>query len=406
MLKLADQIKVIVAEMLERRIKDPRLGFITVTDVRLTGDSREATVFYTVLGSDARSGGHGGGAGVGDRPDPVPGRQAARAEVHPDADFVPDAVPETARQIDDLLAPGPGRSTPGWPSRLPAPATPATPIRTSIPTSDEDECLSRPTVRRPGRHRQAGRAGPPIRSSAGSGGSLGTRKVGHAGTLDPMATGVLVVGVNRATRLLGQLALTDKAYDGHHPAGRGHGHRRRRGRGDCSSRARSTSTRSGVEAALAAAARRDPPAVPVRGVGDQGRRRALLRPGPGRARRSTLAARPVTGQSLRGAASGGRRGSTALPVVDLDVDVECSPGTYVRALARDLGAALGTGGHLTALRRTRVGPFDQLAEAQPLTDDAADVARSLAERGHVAAFQCARRWTDPTAAAHALRRGG
>jgi ribosome-binding factor A len=49
--KLADQIKVIVAEMLERRIKDPRLGFITVTDVRLTGDSRDATVFYTVLGS-------------------------------------------------------------------------------------------------------------------------------------------------------------------------------------------------------------------------------------------------------------------------------------------------------------------------------------------------------------------
>ncbi|HEX3204609.1 MAG TPA: 30S ribosome-binding factor RbfA, partial [Propionibacteriaceae bacterium] len=51
-LKLADQIKVIVAQMLERRIKDPRLGFVTVTDVRLTGDSRDATVFYTVLGSD------------------------------------------------------------------------------------------------------------------------------------------------------------------------------------------------------------------------------------------------------------------------------------------------------------------------------------------------------------------
>ena len=51
-LKVADQIKVIVAEMLERRVKDPRLGFITVTDVRVTGDSREATVFYTVLGNE------------------------------------------------------------------------------------------------------------------------------------------------------------------------------------------------------------------------------------------------------------------------------------------------------------------------------------------------------------------
>ena len=102
--KLADQIKVIVAEMLERRIKDPRLGFVTVTDVRLSGDSRDATVFYTVLGS--------------------PEEQAAtaaalrsatgliRAQVGkqlglrftPTLTFLLDAVPENARQIDDLLA--------------------------------------------------------------------------------------------------------------------------------------------------------------------------------------------------------------------------------------------------------------------------------------------------------------
>ena len=83
-LKLADQIKVIVAEMLERRIKDPRLGFVTITDVRLTGDSRDATVFYTVLGLGGGAGEYGRSASLGHRVDPVSGRQAARPEVHPD----------------------------------------------------------------------------------------------------------------------------------------------------------------------------------------------------------------------------------------------------------------------------------------------------------------------------------
>jgi ribosome-binding factor A len=102
--KLADQIKVIVAEMLERRIKDPRLGFVTITDVRLTGDTREATVFYTVLGSETEQAGTAAAL-----------RSATgliRAQVGkqlglkftPTIEFVPDAVPENARQIDDLLA--------------------------------------------------------------------------------------------------------------------------------------------------------------------------------------------------------------------------------------------------------------------------------------------------------------
>jgi ribosome-binding factor A len=103
-LKLADQIKVIVAEMLERRIKDPRLGFVTVTDVRLTGDSREATVFYTVMGSES------------DQADSAAALASARGLIRsqvgkqlgmkftPTIDFVLDAVPENARQIDHLLA--------------------------------------------------------------------------------------------------------------------------------------------------------------------------------------------------------------------------------------------------------------------------------------------------------------
>jgi ribosome-binding factor A len=102
--KLADQIKVIVAEMLERRIKDPRLGFVTVTDVRLTGDSREATVFYTVLGSDTERAGTAAAlrSATGLIRSQV-GKQLG-LKFTPTIEFVPDAVPENARQIDDLLA--------------------------------------------------------------------------------------------------------------------------------------------------------------------------------------------------------------------------------------------------------------------------------------------------------------
>jgi ribosome-binding factor A len=102
-LKVADQIKVIVAEMLERRIKDPRLGFITVTDVRLTGDSREATVFYTVLGSkdDQAATAAALASATGVIRSQV-GKQLGM-KFTPTVDFVPDAVPENAQQIEDLL---------------------------------------------------------------------------------------------------------------------------------------------------------------------------------------------------------------------------------------------------------------------------------------------------------------
>ena len=102
--KLADQIKVIVAEMLERRIKDPRLGFVTVTDVRLTGDSRDATVFYTVLGSEED---HARTAAALRSATGVIRAQVGQQlglKFTPTIAFVPDAVPENARQIEDLLA--------------------------------------------------------------------------------------------------------------------------------------------------------------------------------------------------------------------------------------------------------------------------------------------------------------
>jgi len=101
--KLAEQIKMITAEMLERRIKDPRLGFITITDVRLTGDSRDATIFYTVLGA-------------GEDDETPQALESAKGLIRstigkrlglrfaPTLAFVPDATPEAAKAIEDLLA--------------------------------------------------------------------------------------------------------------------------------------------------------------------------------------------------------------------------------------------------------------------------------------------------------------
>jgi ribosome-binding factor A len=100
-LKLADQIKVIIAEMLERRIKDPRLGFITITDVRLTGDTREATAFYTVLGTDQDQASTA--AALASATGLLRSQVGKQLGLKFTPTFVPDAVPENARQIDELL---------------------------------------------------------------------------------------------------------------------------------------------------------------------------------------------------------------------------------------------------------------------------------------------------------------
>ena len=186
---------------------------------------------------------------------------------------------------------------------------------------------------------------------------LGTRAVGHAGTLDPMATGVLVLGAGRATKLLGHLALNDKAYlatirlgtatttddaEGEPLSGEDAGL-------DPGADAGAVEP-AAVQARIAALTGRIeqvPSTVSAIKVG--GRRAYRLARG---GERVTLAARPVTVSRFDLLEL--RRGDG---VTDLDVLVECSTGTYVRALARDLGAALLVGGHLTVLRRTRVGPF-------------------------------------------------
>ncbi|MER5264735.1 tRNA pseudouridine(55) synthase TruB [Actinosynnema sp. NPDC002837] len=180
---------------------------------------------------------------------------------------------------------------------------------------------------------------------------LGTRKVGHAGTLDPMATGVLVLGIERATKLLGHLALDSKAYLSTIRLGSS------TTTDDAEGEVLSTADASEVDedairagvAKLTGAIEQVPSAVSAVKI-DGKRAYARVRAGE----TVEIPARPVTVHrfdvlSIRREGEG---------VTELDVMVECSSGTYVRALARDLGADLGVGGHLAALRRTRVGPFD------------------------------------------------
>ena len=179
---------------------------------------------------------------------------------------------------------------------------------------------------------------------------VGTKRVGHAGTLDPMATGVLVVGVEKATRLLGYLALTEKEY--------------------------SATIRLGQTTATDDADGEIIDHVPVRNIGEAELLRAI-EPLTGQISQVPpgVSAIKVAGQRAYKLARGGAAPELAArtvtvrefaltgirqavgDVLDVDVRVTCSSGTYIRALARDLGVGLGVGAHLTALRRTRVGPY-------------------------------------------------
>ena len=197
---------------------------------------------------------------------------------------------------------------------------------------------------------------------------FGTRRVGHAGTLDPMATGVLVVGIERATKILGLLTGASKSYAATIRLGQTTSTEDAEGQ-----LLQEISAEHLTEATIAAAItglRGDIMQVPsaVSAVKVDGQRAyKLAREG----KVVELAARPVRIDRFEMLAL--RRGSDGC--VDLDVVVDCSSGTYVRALARDLGDALAVGGHLTALRRTRVGRFgldqarslDELAERPQLS---------------------------------------
>jgi tRNA pseudouridine55 synthase len=190
----------------------------------------------------------------------------------------------------------------------------------------------------------------------------GTRKVGHAGTLDPMATGLLILGLNSSTRLLTYLVGLDKEYFATIRLGA------------------STTTDDAEGEFIATAAPEAVAAITT----DQLDQQLVRLTGPIQQVPSSVSAIKVDGKRAYARVREGE--SFALPAravtistfelleqrseqghLDLDVRVECSSGTYIRALARDLGAALGVGGHLVALRRTRIGPFG-IADAAPLAD--------------------------------------
>lgn len=200
----------------------------------------------------------------------------------------------------------------------------------------------------------------------------GTRRVGHAGTLDPMATGVLVVGVEKATRLLGYLTLTEKEYEATIRLGRSTTTDDAEGEPN-GGRSAAGVTREAIDAGIAKLTgeiMQVPPGVSAIKIDGQ-RAYKLTRAGAA----PEMKPRPVTVDefrvtNIRSVDAVGddppvtpRKGG----YLDLDAVIRCSSGTYIRALARDLGAGLGTGGHLTALRRTRVGPYGE-ARAATLQD--------------------------------------
>jgi len=209
--------------------------------------------------------------------------------------------------------------------------------------------------------------------------------VGHAGTLDPMATGVLVVGINKATRLLTYIVGTSKTYTATIRLGQSTITDDAEGEVVATASAAAVTDEAihdGV-AALTGLIQQVPSSVSAIKVNGE-RAYARVRSGE----EVKLAARPVTihrfevhginrspgteaGDSVVGGSAVGDS-AAGNAVVDIDVTVECSSGTYIRALARDLGNALGVGGHLTALRRTHVGPYS-LEQARTLEQLAEDL---------------------------------
>lgn len=198
--------------------------------------------------------------------------------------------------------------------------------------------------------------------------AMGTRKVGHAGTLDPMATGLLLVGVGPATRLLTHLVGLGKTYEATIRLGISTVSDDREGEildiappAEVEALAAEPGRIAAAVAELTGEIEQTPSAVSAIKVDGQ-RAYARVRGGED----VELGARPVT--VSRFAVLGERAAELdGVPVRDVDVEVDVSSGTYVRALARDLGAALGVGGHLTALRRTRVGGFG-IGQCTPLED--------------------------------------
>ncbi len=339
--KIADRIKTLTAENLESIVKDPDLGFVTITDVRVTGDLQHASLFYTVFGD------------AGQRAQTARLLELNKGKLRsfvgkqlgirltPSLEFIADAIPETAAHLEDLLREARERD-----AAVAAAAAGAVHAGDADPYKKdrEDEATrSRVTRRRvtptpdgilvvdkpPGwtSHDVVARA---RRLCA-------TRKVGHAGTLDPMATGVLVLGVGRATRLLTFLVGCDKDYTA----------TIRLGQATLTDDAEGEVTASAGAAGIERGCRGRPrrwrsPATSSRCRARSARSRSRAS-GPTTGCAAARASSSPPGRSRCRGSSSARRAPVdvdGIPVLDVDVEVTVSSGTYVRALARDLGAAL------------------------------------------------------------------
>ncbi|MGN6408454.1 MAG: tRNA pseudouridine(55) synthase TruB [Curtobacterium sp.] len=214
---------------------------------------------------------------------------------------------------------------------------------------------------------------------------LGLKKVGHAGTLDPMATGLLLLGIGPSTRLLTHLVGLGKTYTATIRLGVSTDSDDADGTPVAAVGTASADVSDAAVERAVAEQRGQISQVPstVSAIKVDGRRAYdLARKGEAvvlASRTVTVSRFDVTGRGDRVVSVDG----ADVPVVDLDVVVTCSSGTYVRALARDVGAALGTGAHLTALRRTEVGPFS-VEDAIDLEDESVDVRAALARPVDVA----------------------
>lgn len=220
-----------------------------------------------------------------------------------------------------------------------------------------------------------------------------TRRVGHAGTLDPMATGVLVVGIERGTKFLAHLVATTKSYDATIRLGAATTTDDAEGEVLSEVGAASISNDDVLAgmAALTGDIMQRPASVSAIKI-DGKRAHERVRAGED----IEIPARPVTVSRFEALAY--RRPDHYL---DIDVTVDCSSGTYIRSLARDLGESLGVGGHLTALRRTAVGPF-LLADALTLDELEATPRLSLSLDDALARSYPVLRVTEEEAAALAM----
>ena len=396
--RIAALIQRVIASSMEAQLHDKRLTNVTITEVRVTNDLQIAKVYWTQLGREGHEQGERRRAQQAlnqakGRLRSLVGTKAG-LRLTPQLEFVFDEVPGEAHEIEDILAIARKRDEELAKARETAQyAGEADPYK--HPEEDDDDDLTSKSkigmmTKKPEHSGLLVIDKPQGVTShdvvAAVRGALHMKRVGHAGTLDPMATGVLVVGFGNATRLLnyivdhnktyeatirlGQRTTTDDAEGELLPAGE---------------RAVNFPSRQAVEQLITERFTGRIEQVPnvYSAIKVNGQRAYdLAREG----KDVELKARPVTieefnvrqarygythsdraGTELAGAVVAERAGDGWIadtaphedmqPVMELDVTVTCSAGTYIRALARDLGEELGLGGHLTMLRRTRVGRF-------------------------------------------------